>query len=297
MSKAASIYINPLTDFGFKFLFGQEGNKDLLLSFLNAVFQGKRIITDVEFVDKERISENKNDRALIYDVHCKTADGDKLIIEMQNRYQTHFRDRALFYLSGDLFLQGKKGDEWDYSLTPVCGIFLMNFDWREGNGEPMREDACLMNTRTHEIFTDKLWMTFIKVPMMDKDAEDCRDTLERWIYLLKNMDKMEAMPKVFMNDPVFRKLGKVARVAALSSAERSAYDASLKSYRDSYSIAKTERTEGFNEGMEKGIAEGREEERMESIRFMLSVGIAPEVIAAQYNMTVDDVFNSSLILE
>ena len=66
----------------------------------------------------------------------------------------------------------------------------------------------------------------------------------------------EAMPKVFMNDPVFRKLGKVARVAALSSVERSAYDASLKSYRDSYSIAKTERTEGFNEGMEKGIAEG-----------------------------------------
>ena len=28
-------YINPYTDFGFKKLFGEEGNKDLLIDFLN----------------------------------------------------------------------------------------------------------------------------------------------------------------------------------------------------------------------------------------------------------------------
>ncbi len=31
-------YINPYTDFGFKKLFGTEMNKDLLISFLNALF-------------------------------------------------------------------------------------------------------------------------------------------------------------------------------------------------------------------------------------------------------------------
>ncbi|MBQ8463410.1 MAG: PD-(D/E)XK nuclease family transposase, partial [Prevotella sp.] len=30
-------YINPYTDFGFKKLFGTEMNKDLLISFLNAL--------------------------------------------------------------------------------------------------------------------------------------------------------------------------------------------------------------------------------------------------------------------
>ena len=31
-------YINPFTDFGFKKLFGEEANKDLLLDFLNELF-------------------------------------------------------------------------------------------------------------------------------------------------------------------------------------------------------------------------------------------------------------------
>lgn len=55
MSQITSIYINPLTDFGFKYLFGQEENKQFLLSFLNAIMQGHRVITDVEFVDKDYV--------------------------------------------------------------------------------------------------------------------------------------------------------------------------------------------------------------------------------------------------
>ncbi|MBR1932391.1 MAG: PD-(D/E)XK nuclease family transposase, partial [Prevotella sp.] len=31
-------YVNPYTDFGFKKLFGTELNKELLISFLNALF-------------------------------------------------------------------------------------------------------------------------------------------------------------------------------------------------------------------------------------------------------------------
>ena len=34
-------YINPYTDFGFKKLFGTELNKDLLISFLNALFRAE----------------------------------------------------------------------------------------------------------------------------------------------------------------------------------------------------------------------------------------------------------------
>ena len=33
-------YINPFTDWGFKRLFGQEFSKDLLISFLNDLFEG-----------------------------------------------------------------------------------------------------------------------------------------------------------------------------------------------------------------------------------------------------------------
>ncbi|MDR3108249.1 MAG: Rpn family recombination-promoting nuclease/putative transposase [Planctomycetaceae bacterium] len=37
-----SRYINPYTDFGFKKLFGEEANKDLLIDFLNSQYNEQR---------------------------------------------------------------------------------------------------------------------------------------------------------------------------------------------------------------------------------------------------------------
>jgi len=35
MSPSGGLYINPLTDYGFKKIFGEEPNKDILIEFLN----------------------------------------------------------------------------------------------------------------------------------------------------------------------------------------------------------------------------------------------------------------------
>lgn len=202
MSELTSVFINPLTDFGFKYLFGEEANKKFILSFLNSLLTDGKVITDVEFVDKERISDSKSGRVLIYDLHCKTSDGEKIIVEMQNRTQTYFDDRALFYLAGDIYHQGRKGKNWDYRLTPVYGVFLMNFEWKENMVQEIRDDVGLVNLRTLKLFSNKLRMTFLKIPMMNKSPEECKSTLDRWLYLFKNMENMNTMPKAFMNDPV-----------------------------------------------------------------------------------------------
>ena len=251
MSELTSVFINPLTDFGFKYLFGEEANKKFILSFLNSLLTDGKAITDVEFVDKERISDSKSGRVLIYDLHCKTSDGEKIIVEMQNRTQTYFDDRALFYLAGDIYHQGRKGKNWDYRLTPVYGVFLMNFEWKENMVQEIRDDVGLVNLRTLKLFSNKLRMTFLKIPMMNKSPEECKSTLDRWLYLFKNMENMNTMPKAFMNDPVFRELNDVAQVAALPVKKRKSYERSLKAYRDWYSIIETERAEGIVEGERK----------------------------------------------
>lgn len=139
-------------------------------------------------------------------------------------------------------------------------------------------------------------MTFLKIPMMVKNADNCRDTFEKWLYLLKNMDKMEAIPKVFLNDPVFQRLGKVARVAALKEEERTAYDASLKAYRDAYAIAKTERTEGFAEGHAEGRAEGRAE-GIESVALnMMKSGVSDETIHEYTGLSHDQIVSLRNVL-
>lgn len=301
MVKDSATYINPLTDFGFKYLFGQEENKDFLISFLNSLHILDSQIEDVEFVDKEKVSENKEGRALIYDIHCTTTDGGSIIVEMQNRYQTYFNDRALYYLSRAVSGQGHRGDAWDYQLTPVYGVFLMNFEWREDASQHLRDDIVLMNKRTHRIFTDKLGMTFLKLPLLTKSAEECRERMDKWIYLIKNMDKMEAIPTQFMNDPVFKRLESVARVGALEPTERRAYEASLKQYRDWNAVVaggmEQGRTEGLaegfaqgrSEGLAEGLASGRAAEKIETIKRLASLGLDCDSIAAGVGMPAEEV--------
>lgn len=47
-------YINPLTDFGFKKIFG---NEDIMCDFLNDIVEPKSPIVKVTFLDKEMIQK------------------------------------------------------------------------------------------------------------------------------------------------------------------------------------------------------------------------------------------------
>lgn len=46
-------YVNFYTDFAFKKLFGTEANKELLISFLNALLHGKEEIRDLTYLNTE----------------------------------------------------------------------------------------------------------------------------------------------------------------------------------------------------------------------------------------------------
>ena len=78
-------FINPFSDVGFKRIFGQEMSKPLLMDFLNNLLEGERHITDLQFLDKEQIPVNTDDRSLIYDIYCETDTGENIIVEMQDR--------------------------------------------------------------------------------------------------------------------------------------------------------------------------------------------------------------------
>ena len=47
--------VNFYTDFAFKKLFGTEMNKDLLISFLNALLQGREVVLDVNYLNTEHL--------------------------------------------------------------------------------------------------------------------------------------------------------------------------------------------------------------------------------------------------
>ncbi|MDD6123880.1 MAG: Rpn family recombination-promoting nuclease/putative transposase [Bacteroidales bacterium] len=120
-------YINPFTDIGFKRIFGQELSKPLLLDFLNSLFEGEKHMANLTFLDKEQPALFEEDRSLIYDIYCETDDGEKIIVEMQNKSQPFFKNRSIYYVSEAIARQGERGSVWNYAIDSVYLVAFLNF--------------------------------------------------------------------------------------------------------------------------------------------------------------------------
>ena len=167
-----SKFINPFTDVGFKRIFGQEINKDLLTDFLNSLLDGERQVKDIKFLDKELLPVYEQDRGLIYDVYCTDEKGGQFIVEMQNKEHVNFRERTLYYLSQAISRQGEKGVEWKFDLKAVYGVFFLNFSLADFPHK-LRTDIVLADRDTHELFTDKMRYIFIELPSFTKEEDEC----------------------------------------------------------------------------------------------------------------------------
>ena len=121
-----TVYINPLTDFGFAFVFAQDKNKDLLIHFLNAIIDKKEPITDIEYLPVNQFGYLEKERKAVFDIFCKNKKGERFIVEMQRAEQKYFRDRSLFYSAFPILKQAPKG-EWDFNLKAVYTIAILDF--------------------------------------------------------------------------------------------------------------------------------------------------------------------------
>ena len=79
MKRVEERYINLLTDFGFKRIFGTAMNKDLLICFLNSLFNGRQVVKDVSYLNPEHVGDVYTDRKAIFDVYCEGENGKKFI--------------------------------------------------------------------------------------------------------------------------------------------------------------------------------------------------------------------------
>ena len=216
-------FINPFTDVGFKRIFGQEINKDLLIDFLNALLVGERCVKDIHFLDKELLPEFEKDRGLIYDIYCTDETGEQFIVEMQNKEHVNFRERTLFYLSQAIARQGEKGASWRFSLKAVYGVFFLNFSLTD-LPRKLRTDIVLSDRDSHELFTDKMRFIFLELPSFNKEESECETDFERWIYVLKNMETLQRLPFKARN-AVFQRLEQIVDIASMSKEDRVKYDA------------------------------------------------------------------------
>ena len=298
MSEIEDKYISLLTDFGFKRIFGTDLNKDLLISFLNALFEGSHVITDVKYLNTEHLGDIHTERKAIFDVYCETENGEKFIVEMQNAFQEFFKDRSLFYSTFPIREQGVKGSDWDFHLNHVYTIALLNFDMHDPafDRDQLSHTVKLCDTYTHKVFYDKLDFIYVEIAKFDKTIDQLSTTFEKWLYVLKNLSRLDNQPQS-LRDKVFDRLFTQAEIAKFNPRELREYEDSRKAYRDLKNCLDTAmregiekgRTEGRAEGRAEGIAEGRAEGIAIAVKAMYSNGMNVDTIAATMNMTIEKV--------
>ena len=279
MKRIEERYISLLTDFGFKRIFGTKPNKDLLINFLNSLFDGFQVIKDVKYLNSEHVGDVFAERKAIFDVYCENEHGEKFIVEMQNAYQKYFKDRSLFYSTFPIREQAPKGAEWNFQLEHVYTVALLNFDLEEEafDKNDINHDVGLLDKKTLKVFNDKLSFKYVEIAKFNKTEEELDTLYDKWLYVLKNLSRLDERPSA-LKEKVFTKLFEEAEIAKFTPTELKEYEDSLKAYRDVKNSIDTAlekgREEGMAKGMEKGMAKGLEKGREEGMAKGMEKGLA-----------------------
>jgi predicted transposase/invertase (TIGR01784 family) len=284
-------YVNFFTDYGFKRLFGEEPNKDLLRDFLNELLkeeQGR--IVDLTYLKDENLGGTSLDRKAIFDLYCENERGEKFIVELQKAKQNYFKDRSIYYSTFPIQQQARRG-AWNYELKAVYTIGILDFIFDEDRNDPgkYRYDIKLQDIVTHKVFYDKLTFIYLELPKFTKTLDQLETRFEKWLYAIKNLDRLDRVPDA-LREQVFEKFFAVAEIANFNRDEVLKYEDSLKYYRDLKNSFDTAREDGREEGRQEGRQEGREEGILMVARNLLDVmddgaialktGLSEEAVAA-----------------
>ena len=276
-------YINPYTDFGFKKLFGTDMNKELLISFLNALLEGKEEVEDITYLNVEQMGDRELDRRAVFDVYCQSSRGERFLVEMQKGEQEFFKDRSLYYSTFPIREQGKRG-QWDYGLKAIYAIGILNFSFDESEPERYRHDVKLVDLGSGKVFYDKLTFIYLEMPKFNKGEEELETLFDKWMFVLRNLSGLMKRPQA-LQERVFKRLFEAAEIAKFDRKELYAYEESLKNFRDWHSVISTAEKKAEKRGRE----EGREEERIKNAQNLKRLGVALEVIAQATGLSEEEI--------
>ena len=291
--------LNPRVDFVFKRLFGSEENKDLLISFINAVVSEEDQVTDVTLMNPYSSKNYQLGKIIVMDIRAVDTTGRQYNIEMQITDQLHYEKRALYYWSEIYSKQLSEGGKYS-DLKKTIGIHVLNFNMLD---EPdFHNRYYVMNQKSKRRAFSDLELHTIELGKFNTDIGQIKTTLERWAaFLTKAYTFHENSLPPTLQDPALKKAAHVLDTLNLDDDERRLYDGQLKWLRDEdagfeKSFVKG-KLEGIREGKEEGIREGKEvgmlEAKLNIARLMKSSGMPLDEIARLTGVSSDELASIS----
>ena len=212
-------FINPKTDFAFKKIFGDEQNKDILISFLNAIlYQGNSAIESLEILNPYQPPKIRGVKDTYLDIRAKLNNEQTVIIEMQVLNVEGFEKRILYNAAKAYSIQLDTGADYTL-LNPVIALTITDFEMFPNLDKVISRFVLKEKDFLVDYLIYDIELVFVELPKFGKKLEELETLTDKWIYFLKNAKNLELVPEEMGEIPAIQKAFEVANRADLTREE------------------------------------------------------------------------------
>ena len=272
--------VKPLNDFIFKKVFGEKGNEDILISFINAVLKRtkKEKIVELEIIDNKQLTKELIlDKTGIIDVRAKTSNGENIDIEVQLTDQGNMDKRTLFYW-GKMYLENIKQGQDYTSLEKVITINMLDFEFL-GTETYQSSFHLWEDIEKDYMLTDVVEIHFLELPKFrkKKDKDYRENDIERWLmFLEKDISETTLKELISLDTAIEKAEQKIEYLSSDEEAMRIYYERERSLHERANMISSAEAR-----GVEKG--------KLEIAKNLLDMKISIEQIVLATGLTEEEI--------
>ena len=293
-------FVNLRSDVGFKAVFADRNNKEILIGVLNQILPPEARIEDIkEYSDREQRRDVPYGKKTVLDLVCVDRDDRTFVVEMQASEEDFFFERCVYYASGLYHLELSDGVRYK-GLRPVYVVSFLNYRLRHDDESLWDTDHFISNwrfteKRTGMVADQTISVIFVEMTLFTKTLEECVTEFDRLFYIFKNSEGFQRIPEwIEEAGGISRRLAEACEVAAFDKEKKLKYEIDKMNEWDiqaqkEYAVRKGLEEglqkglqkglqEGLQEGREEGLEQGREETRLSIARKLFEAGTPVDVI-------------------
>ena len=271
-------YADILTDSGFKAVFGEQRNKDVLIDLLNAFLPPDRHVREISYSATELPGVSLSNKSVRLDLRCIGDDGRQFVVEVQCYRQANLFRRCVLYASEVYAAGSRRGDLHEYGIPPVYFICLIGGDARISTDDKPRIDGAVLREYTFRendngnVPDDTIFCIFVELNRFSKRLEECDGGLDEWCYALKNAGTLAEVPERLKKEH-FERFFRACEIAKFDADTKLIYEKDMITERDYYNIINTARKTGKTEGMSAGMRQGLQKGLQQGLRQGMENGL------------------------
>ena len=249
-------------DYAFKRVFGTEENKDVLQDFLECILDIPS--ENIAGLDKDLISAKTG----VLDVKLRLKNNTIIDIEIQNRWNSEFIQRTIFYWA-KMYTENLKTSEV-YTKLPKC--ITINIVGEGFNlNSLIHSEYNVVEKHINDRLSDELEIHFLNLAKV-KDEENFehdekKKKLYNWLKFIET-DNSEVREMLAENSEMMRKANSTIAVMEMSPKEKWLYENRMKYEHDKASWKHVGYQEGIEAGIQEGLDKGAYQKAIETAKLM-----------------------------